>query len=236
MYTKQPPADLIVCNPYVNGQLKMSCSVLGQNITSIQWWFASGSDEDDAVVLTNSTKYFLRQLQVVGGLEVQLSVQNLDNDDSGMYWCQASVVDVHGVQLLSTSETIMLQDKEWFEGIENGCNFELKNSDTRCASILVTETVSVVPTTFPEPHVLPSSVSPTSYLSPTNFPWSIGTHPPNEPTVHRPPNRDIFEGSRAILYSVLGLVGCLVVVCLLLIVIVIVLCRRRCAQADIKSK
>ena len=237
MYTKQPPADLFVCNPYVNGQLKMSCSVLGQNVTSIWWWFASSSDEDDdAVLLTNSSKYSLRQLEVVGGLEVRLSVQNLDDGDAGMYWCQASVVDVHGVQLLSTSETVMLQDRDSFEGIGNGCTFEVKNSDTRCASILVTKTVSVVPTTFPEPHVSPSSVSPTSYPSTTNFPSSMSTHPPSEPTVLHPPTRDIFEESSAILYSVLGLVGCLAFVCLLLIVIVIVLCRRRCAQADIKSK
>ena len=232
VYTKQPPAELIVCNPYVNGQLKMSCSVLGQNITSIQWWFASDFDEDYAVLIMNSSKYSLRQLEVVGGLEVQLTIQNLDDGDSGTYWCQASVVDAHGVQLLSTSESIMLQERSGFGGIENGCNYELKNSDQRCASILVTETVSVVPTTFPEPHVSSSSVSLTYYPSPTNFPSSMG----NEPTVPLPPTYDIFEGSSVILYVVLGLVGFLAFVCLLLTVIVIVLCRRRCAQADIKSE
>ena len=234
VYTKQPPAEIFVCNPYINRQLKMSCSVLGQNVTDIKWWFAPGFEEEDATILTNSSKHFLNRMLVAGGLEVQLTVRDLDDEDVGTYWCQASAIDSHGVQLLSTSEVVFLQAKDYFGDIPNSCNFFLMNAGTRCASILVTETVSVVPTTSPEPFT--SSVSLTSQPTPTNLPSLFGTHPPSIPTAVVPPTWSILEGSSGILYAVLGLVGFLAIVCISLTVIVVVLCRRRCAKAEIKGE
>ena len=224
----------------------MSCSVIGDDVTDIQWWYAPSYEEGERTRLKNSSNYTIEPVYVDGVLEMRLTVHNLNDDDVGSYWCQASVIDAHGLQLLSTSEALVLMDEDSFEGIDNGCNFILKSANTRCASILVTKTVSVAPTTFYEPTTTPS-LPPTTQPSPTTLPPpTTPTFPQRPPSLfessspttptfpQRPPS--LFESSSGILYAVLGLVGFLAIVCVLLVVIVIVLCRRRCGKADIKGE
>ena len=232
VYTKQPPQELWICNPYLNGELNLTCSVIGENVTDIQWWFApSISDDGEHKLLTNGSKYALRRIPVEGGLEMQLTVRDLGGGDVGLYWCQASVVDALGVQLLSTSEAVPLNDQEDFMEDAFPCNFIPKNSQRRCASIIITETASVAPTSLPEPSSSSSSSPPlTTSPAPTSLP------PSSPPVSVSPPPQSLLGGSSVILYAVLGLVGFLAVVCVSLCVIVIILCRRRCSRAAQKSE
>ena len=225
----------------------MSCSVIGQNITDIQWWFAPGSIDDNATQLTASSKYTLVPTDSAEGLEVQLTVNNLGDGDAGTYWCQAAVEDKHGVQLLSTSESVVLEDMDWFEAnfILNRCMHVLKNSDIRCASILVTPPSAT--TTLPEPTLSSSivyhspSLSPSSslYPSPLSVPETYAETiytqlPTTQPASATPPS-GLFQTSSVILYAVLGLVGFLAIACVILIAVVAVLCRRKCASRNMKG-
>lgn len=216
--------------------LSLSCSVLGQNITDIQWWFAPGSVEENGIQLTNSSKYTLVPTVLAEGLEVQLTVNDLGDEDAGTYWCQASVEDMHGVQLLSTSESVELQEPRWFESnfITNKCMRVLRNSDTRCASILVTP--PSVTTTLPEPSLSSSVLYPSPSSTPETHTETVTQLPTTQPVSATPSSSGLFQTSSVILYAVLGLVGFLAIACVLLIVIVAVLCRRKCASRNMKSK
>lgn len=208
----------------------MSCNVVGQNVTDIQWWFAPGSVEEHATQLTESSKYTLVPKTSLEGLEVQLTVNDLGDEDVGTYWCQASVEDKHGVQLLSASESVELEEMNWFEVnlINNECMTILRNSDARCASILVTPPSAT--TTLPEPTLSPSP-SPEAHTGIVTQLWTTSQPVPVSAT---PPG--LFQTSSIILYAVLGLVGFLAIACVLLIVVVTVLCRRRCASRNVKGR
>jgi hypothetical protein len=142
--------------------------VVGQNVTEIQWWFAPGFIDENATSLTENSKYTLVPTVSAEGLEVQLTVNDLGDEDVGTYWCQASVEDKSGVQLLTTSESVELQEMSWFESnfLLNKCRV-LRNSDIRCASILVTPPPSVTTTTLPDTPTPSSSVL---YTSPSSAP------------------------------------------------------------------
>ena len=238
LYTQQPPQEIIVCNPYLSGELSLSCGVTGKNVTDIQWWLAPGSVEENATQLTESSKYTLEPKILSNGLEIELTVNNLGAEDVGTYWCQASVEDAHGVQLLSTSESVKLEEESYFDSqfINNKCTFTLRNSDIRCASILFTP--PSVTTTLPEPSV--SSVA-SSVLYPSPTPEALietasqlPTTQPLSATSSSPKAQ--LQTSSIILYAVLGLVGFLAVVCVLLTVVVVVLCRRKCASRNMKGE
>lgn len=218
----------------------MSCSVVGQNVTDIQWWFAPGFIDENATQLTESPKYTLVPTVSAEGLEVQLTVNDLGDEDVGTYWCQASVEDKNGVQLLSTSESVELQEMSWFESnlITNKCMRVLRNSDIRCASILVTPPSSVTTTTqLPDsPTLSSSSLYPSPSSAPGTHTETVSTQLPTTQPVSATVPSGLFQTSSIILYAVLGLVGFLAVACVLLIVIVAVLCRRKCASRNMKSK
>ncbi len=213
--------------------------MVGQNVTEIQWWFAPGFINENATQLGESSKYTLVPTVSAEGLEVQLTVNDLGDEDVGTYWCQASVEDKSGVQLLTTSESVELEEMSWFETnyITNKCVRVLRNSDIRCASILVTPPPSVTTTTLPDSPTPSSSVL---YPSPSSAP-EIGTEtvstqlPTTQPVSATMPS-GLFETSSIILYAVLGLVGFLAIACVLLIIIVAMLCRRKCASRNMKSK
>lgn len=199
--------------------------MVGQNVTNIQWWFAPGSVDENATQLTESSKYTLVPTVSAEGLEVQLTISDLGDEDVGTYWCQASVEDKSGLQLLSTSESVELQEMSWFEMnlITNKCMHVLRNADTRCASILITPPSSVITTTQ-----LPDSPTHSSvvYPSPSPAPEPVSATAPS----------GLFQTSSIILYAVLGLVGFLAIACVLLIIIVAMLCRRKCARHNMKGK
>jgi hypothetical protein len=210
--------------------------VVGQNVTEIQWWFAPGSIDENATQLTESSKYTLEPEVSAEGLGVQLRVNDLGDEDVGTYWCQASVEDKSGMQLLTTSESVELREMNWFNSISDmvACMGVLRNSNIRCASILVTPPPSVTTTTLPD---TPTPSSSALYPSPSSAPEirteTISTQlPTTQPTMPS----GLFETSSIILYAVLGLVGFLAIACVLLIVIVALLCRRKCASRNMKSK
>ena len=213
----------------------MSCSVIGQNITDIQWWFAPGSIDDNATQLTASSKYALVPTDSAEGLEVQLTVNDLGDGDAGTYWCQAAVEDKLGVQLLSTSESVVLEDMNWFETniILNKCRHVLRNSDIRCASILVTPPSAT--TTLPEPTLSSSIVYHSPSLSPSSSLYPSPLSATTTQSASATPPSGLFQTSSVILYAVLGLVGFLAIACVILIAVVAVLCRRKCASRNMKG-
>ena len=215
----------------------MSCSVLGQNVVDIQWWFAPDSVEENATELMQSSKYTLTPKILSDdqeGLEVQLTISRLGDEDVGTYWCQATVEDAHGIQLLSASESVELMEESRYDEylIQNECTFVLKNSDFRCATILVTP--PMMTTTLPEPSISTSTLRPSF----TSLPETFTSQRPTAGLVSDFPTNPgaLLQTSSIILYSVLGLVGFLVVACILLIVIVVMLCRRKCAKRNLKGK
>ena len=213
--------------------------MVGQNVTNIQWWFAPGFVDENATQLTESSKYKLEPTASAEGLEVQLTVNDLGDEDVGTYWCQASVEDKSGLQLLSTSESVELQEMSWFESnfIMNKCMHVLRNSDIRCASILVTPPSSVTTTTtqLPDSPTLSSSVV---YPSPSPTPktYTVSPQLPTTQPVSATAPSGLFQTSSIILYAVLGLVGFLAIACVLLIIVVAMLCRRKCARHNMKGK
>lgn len=156
MYTEQPPADT-VCSPYINNVLKLKCAITGPNLEQIHWFFSETIDSEEKLLLTNSTKYTLITMFQEDGLALALTVHSLNaENDTGVYWCQASIAGSNS--LLSASNYFTLED-DYGETFQCPQNF-LRNSEILCASPLEVEPPSEDSTTS-------SPVSPTQ------------THPPS---------------------------------------------------------
>ena len=121
--------------------------------------------------------------------------------------------------------------------IANKCMHVLRNSDIRCASILVTPPSSVTTTTtrLPDSPTLSSSVVYPS-PSPATETYTVSPQLPTTQPVSATAPSGLFQTSSIILYAVLGLVGFLAIACVLLIIVVAMLCRRKCARHNMKGK
>ncbi len=160
-YTFQPPTE-IICNPYLNVRLMLDCAVTGSEDMNIQWYFSQttiDSFAEDTVRIENSIKYSVTQRQMSDGVGVSLIVNDLNEDnDTGMYWCQATVGPEN--TLLTQSEAFTLYGADFYRFIPFQCptNLFLRSNDYGCAEVMIIE---------PEVSTMPPSLTPTPTPSTT---------------------------------------------------------------------
>lgn len=261
-YTSQPPID-IVCNPYLRGDLILDCAVSGADDVKIQWYFSRTSIDsfaEDTVKIENGSKYTVTPREIEDGVGVHLVVNSLnDSTDAGMYWCQATVGEED--TLLTPSEAFTLSDKDYFTFITWTCpDMPLRSSETRCAAVVIIdpkpETSTMVPVPMPTPNSSPAievSLSSTAPVmaSPSTYSTLMATFPSTatgQPTVTSTPSvsltvppedrpeMDELVSFDEILFTILGVVIVLLVLCALLGCVICILCRKRCQKVDLEGE
>lgn len=143
-----------MCSPYVDRTLRLECSVLGPSVRRVQWYF-SPADDESTNLLSNSSKYTLTPVAIQNGAGVRLTVNNLTEEmDSGSYWCQAYVVDSSFI----LSESIVFELRETSFYFPLTCRGRiLRNSETRCATVMEAPTLELVTTAYSSTVSTPSS-------------------------------------------------------------------------------
>ncbi len=262
-YTQQPPTE-IVCNPYLSARLMLDCAVSGAEDIEIQWYFSQTSIDsfaEDTVRIENSSKYLVTPRHIENGVGLSLVVNDLNEaNDTGMYWCQATVGSEN--TLLTQSGAFMLYDTSFYAGLPFKCpgNIFLRNSDTRCAAVVIIEPeeTTVFPSPTPTPSLslfstssvhLPVTSPAETYFSSTSMaalPASITAIKPSttdmpitaDPTVgtDQPPEMDGLASLDEVLFAILGIVVVLLILCVTLGVVIFVLCRKRRQKVGLEGK
>ena len=186
MYTLQPP-EAIVCNPYQNGILNLTCAVTGQLVDGIHWYFRpAGSSQ--SVLMSNGSQVTLRDSEFEGNYAVVLTITGLNLENEGIYWCQGLVQSDNSTLKLSQSHEFELLAENMYIFLSH-CPLDkaLKNAKTRCAVIIPTSTGPPVSTSTAHPSTsadlpLPSSTM-NSHLS-TQSTVSVFQHVGSTTTQH----------------------------------------------------
>ena len=281
LYTLQPPEN-IVCDPYLSEVLKLDCAITGPNDIVVQWYFSTNDDMDilspDTLLITNSSKHTLTPMSIENGVRLGLTIHNLSEANEGLYWCQGLIMD--GSFLLSASASFTLNEPEFYEFLPFICHSGfLRDSESRCATIMEIPTLPPLTTHLPGPTPSPSmSISPAPSSSLQNMATNLQTSQPLlrdiqvtvssqplSPTPELPtaptqsstsdsphsesntmvttdsnteesPKASSSQSSDIILYTILGLLGLLVILCLILGVVIFFLCRKRRRRVDLEGK
>ena len=158
-YTEQPPHQ-IQCNPYINSQLKLECTVeapLNQfpqvvwfrsrfhqdPESGMDWWIMERLDGSLPGILVreqhrlSSNSYTMRS---------QLQISSLDNSDIGDYWCR---IVVDGTQWLIPSDTFFLQHSSTYSQY-SACTTRFAQSklERKCAAREPSTATTEAPTTM----------------------------------------------------------------------------------------
>ena len=179
----------------------------GHNLHRIQWYFSASNIEnifdEDALEITNSSKYTLTKKNSEGELTVALTINDLNEDnDTGTYWCRGFLLDG---TMLSSSNSLELKSSDMYLPLV--CpHSTLKYSMSMCAQSIVT---TPVVSSISSPQPLPTNELPfrTTHVY-------LDTTSPSELN-HLP-----------ILYIIVGFVGFLIFICIVLAFIVCFLCKR----------
>ena len=109
-------------------------------------------------------------------------------------------------QILSESSAFLLRDQTSY--LDFPCPGIFRNGNTKCATLMEV---------------------------PTESPTDLVSTPTEQSTTVTPP-RNPSQSSELILYSVLGLVGFLILICVSLAVVILILCRKRCQRIGLEGK
>ena len=198
-----------MCNPYIEGTIKLECAVTGTNIAKIQWYFSSTNsmnmfDESDVVEITNSSKYSLRSSDTREQLSVMLTIHNLsEDDDTGSYWCRGFLLDG---RWLSSPDSFVLKTSDMYSNIV--CpDVTFKNTMLTCAQVYVSPAI----TTYSTNELTTDNIHTTEYLKETIDITTVAT--PAPPEMH-------------VLYIIIGMIAFLTAMCLLLAFVICLLCKR----------
>lgn len=258
-YTLQPP-DAIVCNPYINGVLNLTCAVSGDLVDDIQWFFRH-NESSQTVLLTNNSQVTIAPSAFEGDYTVILTITDLNLENEGFYWCQGLIQHEDHTLELSQSDQFKLLPEQLY--IPFGCaeNKAHKSSNVRCAAVIPrpapstsqahTSTVELsLPvdhsstvghihptTTTPSPIAATTSLVlfPTSQPSTTATTDQFRTGTQTGSTTSPPLDQGTVQLSDIILYAILGLLGCLIVLVGSLCLVISVLCCKK-RQRSLEGK
>ena len=148
MYTLQPP-KAVVCNPFLNGVLNLTCQVTGELLGGIHWYFRRPGTSIPILITDNSSSTTFITQSSNSNFSVNLVIKGLDQEDVGFYWCQGMVEDGDNHLLLSSSLEFQLLPENRY--LEIPCPKKaVKNSRVLCATIMIAD--------------LPTPSSSTAYL------------------------------------------------------------------------
>ena len=137
MYTLQPP-EAVVCNPFTNGVLNLTCQVTGELLGGIHWYFRRPGTSVPILLTDNSSSTTFLTQSSDNNFSVNLVIEELDQEDVGFYWCQGMVEDGDSHLLLSSSWEFQLLPENRYLPIP--CPKKaVKNSKVRCATIMITD-------------------------------------------------------------------------------------------------
>lgn len=151
-YLEQPPNQL-TCNPYVNTELKLECTVSLLNAgplsvvrLTVDWFYSASAlsdlqtstDEPLAISRLNGVQenVTIREQVMVGASNVQvrsrLEVLRLDELDVGQYWCG---IRIDSLEWMVLSDPVLLQDPQEYANLLP-CSTTLAQSkqERKCAT------------------------------------------------------------------------------------------------------
>lgn len=134
MYTLQPP-DAIVCSPYINGILNLTCAVSGDLVDDIQWFFRH-NQSSRRVLLTNNSHVTIIPSQFQGDYSVVLTISQLSAENEGFYWCQGLIQHNDHTLALSQSDQFELLPEQQYFPFRCPLNKAHKSSTVRCAAVI----------------------------------------------------------------------------------------------------
>lgn len=165
-YTRQP-LDEAFCNPYLNGELRLECSVFGPLFSTIRivWFRSLGADnchiqqvEERQNVVDIQQEHFFSDRRAVRSL---LRVRNLDDADSGAYWCR---ILANETELLTPSNSLTLEVSAAYANLPPcSTTAGLSEMESKCANTSLLEPSHRCYTTTS--HVESTTILPTRTLS-----------------------------------------------------------------------
>ncbi len=144
LYTEQPP-DELTCNPYIDGELRLECTVevpLNSNESAVDWFYSESpttlpSGCNGTQLSTNQTariSVLTMPDNLVNGMRfirTQLRVFELNDIHVGVYWCK---VRAEGVTGLLPSDSLYLQPSATYGHLEPcPTNQALSKEENKCA-------------------------------------------------------------------------------------------------------
>lgn len=175
-YQEQPP-DQLACNPYVNAELKLECTVrllleeegslLSEGMT-IDWFYGPlllpGTPKTESKLAMNrldnmQENITIREEMVISGSSMHkrshMELRGLDEFDVGRYWCG---IRIDSAELMILSDPVPLQLPSRYTGFE-ACSATVPQSkqEVKCATwIFGTSTSPHINTTPPPPTITAS--------------------------------------------------------------------------------
>ena len=249
-YQEQPLTNL-ECNPYPNNKLILNCGVRGpaQVAVSIVWYWEPLNNQQPQRLSVTSSKYNLitRPPSLTfnsRALLSQLRVQQLNDSDAGLYFCQTELSN--GTQLTPSNRLFLAVQSVYASDVFNVSTCPDRAQTTRepsCASIAIdsSTTASIVSTTTPDPitdgnrgTANPSSSSPTDGNHHPSLLATIITLAPT-PTVTSVPDPES-DNLQVALYSMAAII---VVFCATTVTLgfslVILICRKQRCHVESKK-
>jgi hypothetical protein len=212
-YVRQPPTE-IDCNPYIDKELSLICTVNGSNASDISIvWFrrttiGSGMEE---LAASNSFER-PRDVNGIRRFQSRFTQTRLNSrNDTGEYWCQVRLTD----------DGTLLQDKSNILVLFNETHYQHQNLQG-CNDVFVNQVdclhVAIGPNTLTDPM----QSTPFSEVSPT--PDSMA--------------EELEDSGKnlAALYAVIAVIAVFCIVIVTLTIIIVVLYRKKCGPVRFKTE
>lgn len=248
MYTLQPP-EAFVCNPYLRGILNLTCAVTGEPLEGIQWYFRRPSSVENVMLTNESSNVTLTPHSDDNYYSVNLVISDLNSNHEGFYWCQGLVQEDGYILELTSSHEFRLLPQSTYLPLPCKPNQAIKNSDVRCAYVIpvstdppitsssviysgdqVTSMDVLLPTATLDPtsSVEERHMTSTQTIVPSLSIPQMSTSRPTVATSDEPtPPVSGLQLSDIILYSILALLGFLILLVLSLSIVISVLCCKK---------
>ena len=244
MYTLQPP-EAFVCNPYLNGILNLTCAVTGELIEGIQWYFQRPDSTENIMLTNESSNVTLIPNSMDNFYSLNLVISDLNSNNEGFYWCRGLVLEGDYILELTSSQEFELLPQSRYINFACLLNKAIKDSNVRCAAIIPLSTdPPIISSSVPYPDQVTSidilvpldptssveetHITSTQIITPSLSTPQMATSQPTIATSDEPtPPTSSLQLSDIILYSILALLGFLILLVLSLSIVISVLCCRK---------
>lgn len=209
-YLRQPPTE-IDCNPYIDRELSLICTVEASNASDISIvWFRRTTIDSGWEELTAS----LERPSGTRRLQSRFTQTRLNSrNDVGEYWCQ--------VRLTKFSDGTLLQDKSNIFVLYNETHYQ-RQSLGRCDDLFVDQEDCLDVVIDPSTLTDPMQSAPFAEVSPT---------PDGMAEELEDSGKNL-----AALYSVIAVIAVFCIVIIILTIIIVVLYRKKCGPVRFKTE
>lgn len=191
-YLEQPP-DQLTCNPYVNTELKLECTIslldagtLSGRLT-VDWFYSASAalgnfqvSPDNPLAISrldNMQENVTIREQVMGGaaslrVRSRLEVLRLDETDVGQYWCG---IRIDSMEWMILSDPVLLQEpKEYADLLPCSPVLPQSKRERKCATWSFKPPVPPIPIA-PQPTEFPPLTLPTLQITEAGLQTLAGT-------------------------------------------------------------